>query len=135
MGCLSAKTLHFILSDIDRDGLTDIGCIKEELMCTEYYNSELDIDMMSGSVFHQDSVEWYIYRDNSWIQDLFYSNILENYTDLQLINMELTPVDFFGFMKWRTYDPRRWYKKGVVRFYPQYRKKLIYWEKHTSFDN
>ncbi len=135
MGCLSAKTSHFILSDIDQDGLTDIGCIREELMCTGYYDSELDIDMMSGPVFYQDTVEWYIYRDNSWIPDLSYSNIWKNYTDLPLINMELTPVDFFGFMKWHTYDPRKWYKKRVVRFYPQYRKKLIYKEKHKSFDN
>lgn len=135
MGCLSAKTLHFILSDINQDGLIDIGCIQEELMCREYYNSELDIDMMSGPVFYQDTIEWYVYRDNNWIQDFSYSNILENYTDLPLINMELTPVDFFGFIKWHTYDPRRWHKKGRVRFYPQYRKKLIYWEKRKSFDN
>lgn len=133
MGCMSAKTVHFIISDINHDGFIDVGCIKEALQCTEYFDSDKDIDIISGPVFIQDVVEWYIFRDSRWFKDISYSNILGNYIDLPLIDIKLTPVDFFGFMKWYTYDPKNWLTKGEVKFYPQYRKKLISREKHTSF--
>ena len=57
MGCLSAKTSHFILADMDRNGLIDIGRIKEELKCEEISDPIRDMDVMTGPFFIQDSVE------------------------------------------------------------------------------
>lgn len=124
MGCLSAKTSHFILADVDKNGWIDIGRIKEELKCEEINNKVQDAEEISGPFFIQDSVEWYVFGKNFWVYDSLYIGY-DRYIDLPLIDIKLTPIDFFGFIKWQSYDPEKWHKISNVNFYPRYRLLLI----------
>jgi hypothetical protein len=132
MGCLSAKFSNFIISDINQDGLTDIACIKDELLCSEYYDEYKNVDVLSGPVYRQHPVEWYIFKNKFWEKDDSYLRIHWHYTELPLLDIKLTPVDFFGHMKWRTYDPRKWQYVGTIRFIPGYRRGLIDMEKRRN---
>jgi len=124
MGCLSAKTSHFIVADVDGNGLIDIGRIKEELKCEDIYDPNKDTDGILGPFFFQDSVKWYVFENNQWVFDSLHSKI-DTYVDLPLNDIKINPIDFFGFIKWHNYDPQKWDSKSVVSFYPQYRLLLI----------
>ena len=124
MGCLSAKTSHFILADVDTNGLIDIGCVKERLRCEEFSDPVRDLDGISGPSYSQDSVEWYVFEKNFWYFEPS-KLIYMNYTDLPLIDIRLTPIDFFGFVRWGSYDPKNWNRSTNVNYYPNYRLQLI----------
>jgi len=121
IGCLFAKTSHFILADIDHNGLLDIGRIKEELKCDESYQT----------YFVQDSVEWHTFVDNDWNPGAA-NNLPDDYKDLPLINLKMNPIDVFGFNKWQSFDPKDWQRKTEVHYYPAYRLGLIKEEKERS---
>lgn len=121
MGCLSAKTSHFILADIDHNGLIDIGRIKEELKCDESYQT----------YFVQDSVEWYSFVDNDWNSGPA-NNLPDDYKDLPIINIKMNPIDVFGYNKWQSFDPKDWERKTEVHYYPAYRLGLIKEEKERK---
>lgn len=124
MGCLSAKTSHFILADVDKNGLIDIGRIKEELICEELFDPIQDTDKIEGPFFIQDSVEWFVYENKSWLYDSSQREF-GKYIDLPLIDITINPIDFFGYMKWKSYDPRKWDRKSEVNYYPGYRLILM----------
>ncbi len=132
MGCLSAKSSHFVLADTDSNGSIDIGCIKEELQCKEYYDSERDMDTILGPFFVQSPVEWYVFINDNWSMDSA-SYKSDKYTDLPLMDIKINPIDFFGFLRWGSYDPLKWDRKTDVSFYPLYRRKLIE-KKQTGID-
>ena len=124
IGCLSAKSSHFIVADVDRNGLIDIGRIKEELKCEEIVDPIRNIDGISGPFYIQDPVEWYVFDSNFWILDSLKLDF-GRYIDLPLIDIKLNPIDFFGFIKWHNYDPKTWDRKSEVSFYPKYRLILM----------
>jgi hypothetical protein len=124
MGCLNAITSHFITADIDEDGLTDIGRIKETLKCEERLDENGEMICMSGPFFVQNSVEWYIFKEHHWKFDSSYTNI-DKYIDFPLIEIKLSPVDVFGFNRWRSFNPKKWDRKSDILYYPQYRLQLM----------
>ncbi|MCK5346095.1 MAG: hypothetical protein KAR20_21945 [Candidatus Heimdallarchaeota archaeon] len=124
MGCLSAKTSHFILADVDTNGLIDIGCVKERLRCEEFSDPVRDLDGISGPFYSQDLLEWYVFEKNFWYFEPS-KLIYMNYIDLPLIDIRLTPIDFFGFVRWGSYDPNNWNRSTKVNYYPNYRLQLI----------
>lgn len=119
MGCLFASTSHFILADINKDGLIDIGQIKEEMKCEQDEN-----DMLSEVCFSQKDTDWYVLSDSNWTKSDLKNN-LENYIDLPLIGIQINPIDFFAHMQWKSYDPKNWNRKSGIFFKPLYRKLLI----------
>lgn len=119
MGCLFAITSHFVLEDVNKDGFPDIGRIKEEMKCDVQME-----DLLSEVYFIQSEPQWYLFSDSSWTSSPL-KNKPGNYTDLPLIDIQLTPVDFFANIKWKSYDPKNWNSKSKVYFYPQYRIELI----------
>lgn len=125
MGCLAAQMFHFIVSDMNDDGFNDLGIIKEELLCKEYFDSINLVDGVMGPMYMQQPVKWYIFQNNCWEGTEKFTGVFRDYIELPLIDLSLSPVDFFGFIHWHSYDPKDWNNPGTVKFYPDYRKKLI----------
>lgn len=131
MGCFSAKATHFLTGDINEDGLTDLGVVREELKCEERD------DFMHGPFYEQAPVAWCVLGQNGWQLDEAYSGQLpRRYSQLALIGISLTPIDYVAYRLWRTYAPSCW-KTGPRRtaqrselFVPSYRRELI--EKQRS---
>jgi hypothetical protein len=125
MGCFSAKAAHFLTGDINQDGLTDLGVVREELRCAERN------DFMEGPFYEQAPVAWYVLGEGGWKLDATYSGKSPNYFfQMALVGMAMTPVDYVANALWKTYDPSRW-KTDPRRtagqsplFIPNYRKKL-----------
>jgi hypothetical protein len=127
-GCASAKATHFLTADINGDGLTDLGVIGEELKCDVYD------DVFPGPLYVQAPIRWYVFQpsihpsnQNGWDLAGDYSGKLpKQYSELPLIGMTMSPVDYFAFRLWRSYDPSRWHFRSEPRkFVPTYRRKLI----------
>jgi len=57
MGCFSATFHFFVIGDINRDGLIDIGVVKEELRCVWIEN----MPDISGPFYEQLPIQWYVY--------------------------------------------------------------------------
>ncbi len=122
MGCFQAKATHFLIADVNRDGLVDLGTVEEELKCQE---SE---GVMSGPVYEQHAVRWFVFGSGNWSFDQrFTGRMPDAYADLPLIGTIMSPVDFAGFMTWRSYDPSRWAQRSgaTAPYMPAYRRKLI----------
>jgi len=125
MGCLSAKTSHFVIGDINQDQMTDIGIIKEKLFCEEVYDERKDVDILSGPIFKQDSIQWYIFTEQTWIKSNQFTGKWIEYKELPLIEIKITPLDVFGFNNWQSYNPKDWDHAGSIQYVPSYRKQLI----------
>jgi hypothetical protein len=114
-GCWRAKAAHFLLADVNDDGLGDIGVVREQIDCSSYF---------------QYPPGWYVFSAGTWKLDSAYARTWpEKWSELPLLGMKMTPVDFVGNARWHTYDPARW-GSGVARrppprFVPEYRKVLI----------
>jgi hypothetical protein len=124
-GCMSAIMSHFVLADINQDGLTDIGVVREQIQCpaSDYGESEHPTD--HGPVYRQLPIAWYVESDEGWkVNEQDAGKLPTTYTELP-INMILSPVDFVGGMFWHTYDRNRWPHVGGVNFVPAYLKPLL----------
>jgi len=123
MQCLEATFSHFLLADVNGDGLTDLGRIEEELRCDWKDNIPVSLPW-----YEQRPVSWYVMHQGRWEHDARYDGHLsERDTDLPLLGVSSTPVDFFGNIIWKTYDPARWdsHGKSPPSYLPRYRKHLI----------
>ena len=112
-GCFSAAAEHYFLADINHDGLTNIGVIKEEIQCSE--RAHTNVDRVVGPFYNQHAVVWYVFKDNSWKLDPSVSGKFpdsdpktQQASELPLIGMEKTPVDFVGCTVWQSCDKRKW---------------------------
>jgi hypothetical protein len=123
-GCLTAEMNHFLLADVNRDGLTDIGVIKENIFC----GPEDSEGIFGAQLYEQHPVRWYVYTAQGWKEDVHYSGeIPEKYSELPLVGIVLGTVDFFASMIWENYDPAKWKSPGgkTPRFVPAYRRELM----------
>jgi hypothetical protein len=106
-GCLSAAAEHYLLADVDGDGLVDIGVIKDEIECVDRYNQAEDKEWKEPR-YKQYPVVWYIFRSNSWELKSSYSGKLPgSVTELPLIGMAARDVDEVPLGMWRNFDPSK----------------------------
>jgi len=126
-GCWTAEMAHFLLADVNRDGLTDIGVIKENILC-----GPEDSDGRIGPQFYaQHPVRWYVYTPAGWKEDTHYSGKLpEKYSELPLIGVDRGTVDSFAERVWRSPDPANWTSQNgeAPKFVPSYRRQLMHGE-------
>lgn len=92
--CMSAIYHRFIVSDINRDGMFDVGIIKEEIICNETANV---LNVSHKDPFYiQEKIKWFVFKDQGWI----YNKKLDKrfpdsyYFYLPLLGMAKTPIDF-----------------------------------------
>lgn len=124
-GCFQAKATHFVVHDIDRDGLADLGVISEKLECEEDPETGM---WRLGPYFRQDAVKWYLYKDSGWKLDPLLSGMPAfDFIELPLVRITMSPLDYAAYSTWRTYDPARWKSKRPQEhiFVPAYRRALI----------
>lgn len=123
MSCLQARFSHFLLADVNGDGLRDLGRVQEVLQC-----DWKDNEPVSRPWYEQHPVSWYVLHDAVWERDPKYDGQLPaRYTELPLLGLSSTPVDFFGAILWTTHDPARWESRGrpPPAYLPTYRRRLI----------
>ena len=128
IGCFLASTSHFLLGDINQDGMTDIGQIREELKCEEYYDVKEDVDAIQGPFYEQHPVRWYVFQGRRWMLDGRYDGKFpEQYSGLPLIGIQMSTLDFAAYITWKSYDPRKWHsrKRTAPTFVPGYRRRLM----------
>lgn len=96
MGCFSATFHFFVIGDINHDGFTDIGVVKEELRCEWVYDQEKDIDSMSGPFYEQLPIRWYVYMGDHWKCEPGFDGKYpsKGHLKLPLINLAKSPIDF-----------------------------------------
>ncbi len=126
-GCLTAGMTYFLLADVNHDGLTDIGVIKENVFC-----GPEDSDGIIGPQFYeQHPIRWYVYTPEGWNEDTHYSGKLpEKYSELPLIGVDRGTVDSFADRVWPSSDPAKWtsQKGEAPKFVPSYRRELMHGE-------
>ena len=123
-GCWTAEMAHFLLADVNHDGLTDVGVIKENIFC----GPEDSEGIRGPQLYEQHPVRWYVYTAQGWKEDAHYSGEFpEKYSELPLVGIVLGTVDFFASMIWESYDPAKWKSSGgkTPRFVPAYRRELM----------
>jgi hypothetical protein len=109
-GCFRAKAERYFLADVDGDGVTDIGVVKEELECFPTKDQQ-DEDFMEGPFYRREPVVWYIFRNNNWkLEPSLSGKFPKHYQELPLIGIEITPVDYVGCDLWKTCDRTKWPK-------------------------
>jgi len=107
-GCFAASAEKYILADVDGDGLTDIGVVKEELQCVQGKKRQ-DVDEMVDPFYKQDPVAWYVFRDNAWkLEPSFSGKFPEHHLELPFIGIDRSPVDYVGCTLWQTCDRTKW---------------------------
>ena len=92
MGCFSATFHFFVIGDINRDGLIDIGVVKEELRCVWIEN----MPDRSGPFYEQLPIQWYVYMGTHWKYEpgLDGKYPSKGHLKLPLINLAKSPIDF-----------------------------------------
>jgi hypothetical protein len=105
-GCLGAVVEHYYLADIDGDGLTDIGVLREEFQCIDnagrYGNK-------AGPFHKRYAMNWYLLRGNAWKFDASFSEKLpEQIQELPLMGIGRSPADILGCGLSRSCDRARW---------------------------
>jgi hypothetical protein len=96
MGCFSATFHSFIIGDINRDGLTDIGVVKEEMICERVYDEEKETDSMLRPYYEKFPIRWYVYMVAQWKYEPAFDGKYPDreFSRLPLINLAKSPVDF-----------------------------------------
>lgn len=125
-GCFRARTAHFLLADINQDGITDLGVVTERIECLPAAENR-DVDRTAQPVYSQHPVQWYIFSDGQWRMTPAYKGVLpQGAAALPLIGMDLSPVDFVGYGYWKSHDPARWRSKNLesAPYQPPYRSRL-----------
>lgn len=90
-GCLSAAVEHYYLADVDGDGLTDIGALREEFQCIDGAGRYGNI---AGPFYKQDPVAWYLFKNDGWEPEpSFLGKVPERLQELPLIGIGRTPAD------------------------------------------
>jgi hypothetical protein len=123
-GCFSALMTHFLIADANHDGNLDIGVVREEIKCPEQE------DWLNPPSYVQHVLHWYLFRPEGWKKEEEDNGWPDDYAELPLIDMYLSPVDFVGAVLWRTHDPSKWMTPPF--FTPQYRKTLIEQDKRRA---
>jgi len=126
-GCFNALMTHFLVADANGDGKLDIGVIREEIGCAS------GADRFNRESYVQHFVSWYLFTPEGWKKpsdDDDSEGWTDEYAELPLIGMSLSPVDFVGAFLWDTYDASRW--KWPPAYTPLYRKKLLRDEKQKA---
>lgn len=116
-GCFSAHGVHFLLADINRDGLSDIGLVKEVIECPGV-----------RPLYSQQPVRWYVFRNGRWrAAPAFRGQLPQDRVALPLIGMVLSPVDYVAHGLWRSHDPAKWDSRSgePVPYLPPYRRQII----------
>lgn len=121
--CISASMSHFILADINQDGLTDIGVIREAIECPSE-EDETQSPSKQGPRYKQFPIVWFVMSNRAWKIDENSGGLPAHYTELPLIDMAMSPVDFVGALMWHNYDSSQWPHAGNLTFVPEYRKTL-----------
>jgi len=110
-GCFYAMAERYYLADIDGDGATDIGVVKEKLECFPTRDQQRDVDFVEGPFYEQEPVAWYVFRNNTWkLEPSLSGKFPEHYQELPLIGIDKTPVDYVGCRLWETCDRAKWPK-------------------------
>ncbi len=107
-GCFTASAESYFLGDVNGDGLTDIGVVKEELECVQSKKRE-DVDLIVGPFYKQHPVVWYVFKEKAWkLEPSFSGKFPEHYQELPFIGIERSPVDVVGCNLWKTCDRTKW---------------------------
>lgn len=129
-GCFRAIMHHFVIGDVNGDGLVDIGIVKEEIQCPgdgdiglvkEKCPGEDDDWYGSRARYLQHPLRWYVFSADRWEPDD--TGGAKRFIQLPLIGMTSSPVEFAAAINWRTYDPAKWFYPP--EFIPSYREKMI----------
>src|SRR5207248_44762 len=67
-GCLNAMASHFIIADVNEDGFTGLGVVREEIGCStgrDMSNSE-ETASASASSYRQQPIVWYLTSNSGW---------------------------------------------------------------------
>lgn len=135
-GCFSARTAHFLLADINKDGITDLGVVTERIECL-HAAEDRDVDRTAQPVYSQHPVNWYVFSDGQWRMNPAYRGMFpQDSAALPLIGMDLSPVDFVGYGYWKRHDPTTWglLQNEPVPYEPPYRTRLIEGDARTRLD-
>jgi hypothetical protein len=138
-GCFRAQMAHLLIADVNQDGLVDIGVVKEEIWCPEIGEDEDDVsetqaaehkklpseltNIVETHLYQQHTAAWYVYTPQGWKLDPEQAGLPETYSELPLVGIVLTPVDFVGKLLWRSFDPKAWMDHPL--YVPTYREKLM----------
>jgi hypothetical protein len=137
-GCFHAQMVHLLIADTNKDGLTDIGAVKEEIWCPEISEDEDEVpdgaieqkklpseltNIVEMHLYQQHSVSWYLYTPQGWKLDPDQTWMPDTFSELPLTGLALSPVDVVGEVLWHSLDPKSWVDPPL--YVPTYRKKLI----------
>lgn len=104
-GCLSAAAEHYLLADVNGDGLIDIGVVKDEIECVDQYNRAEDKEWKEPR-YRQYAAVWYVFRGSAWHLESIYSRKLPaSLVELPLIGTAAADVDDVPLELWRSFDP------------------------------
>src|SRR5579859_330498 len=104
-GCISAAAEHYLLGDVNGDGLMDIGVVKEEIECVDKVNQAEDKEWREPH-YKQYSIDWYVLRGNTWQLDTSYSGKIPGViNELPLIGSASSDVNEVPLAMWRSFDP------------------------------
>ena len=107
---------RYFLADVDGDGMTDIGVVKEELECFPSRDQKRDVDFVDGPFYKQEPVAWFVFNKNSWkFEPSWSGRFPTHYQELPLIGIEKTPVDYVGCGLWKTCDRAKWPRAKKTR--------------------
>jgi hypothetical protein len=122
-GCFSARTAHFLLADMNKDGVTDIGVVMELIDC-RHAGEGREVVRVARPVYSQQPVKWYVFCHGQWRLSPRYRGLLpQDSVALPLIGMALSPIDHVGYGYWQSHDPSTWgqLESETARYKPPYR--------------
>ncbi|MBN1271655.1 MAG: hypothetical protein JXB26_05235 [Candidatus Aminicenantes bacterium] len=95
-GCFYATFNNFFIGDIDGNGLTDIGIVKEKIWCEEYFDKKNQTDSLSGPYYKKQPIKWYLFISDNWRCQSAYDGMKPEgqFLKLPLIGLIKSPVDF-----------------------------------------